>query len=834
MPTACTQCQTSNRDIAKYCKVCGYEIVSSNILAGKQLDFDELIGLSELKREVSEKITFAKGMRQSGRQFDKKQLHTILIGNTGTAKSKIADLLAKVYFKNSIISRPDSKTINAVDFTGFSKDLALNLNSAKGGIIFIDEVHKLVPAEYVPGQTTPMDKLYVEMEKQNGDPIIILSSRPEGFKEYLEKNPEVKKRFNLIFRLPDLTAEEMFELAKHQFTKQNFFLDPIAEVKLKKLFKTLEKKKDSEFGNGHDVNKIVNEIIEQHILKPGNPETFDIIPESAIKGKIDEDKSTEQIFEELNQFIGMEDVKNYIRNMIDRIEVSKRDAERTGKKFLFGEHLVITGNPGTGKTSIARKLGEIFSSIGLLPRGQVIEVDRSKMVSQYIGGTDKLVQQRCDEAQGGILFIDEAYTLKQDDNDKYGQEAIDTLLKRMEDDRGKFMVIAAGYEKEMQSFINSNPGLKSRFKEDNIFNLNDYAPSELYDIFKIFIEKDKYELNPETSTKLKKTIQGLYDKRDKNFGNGRDIRNLYEKCLSFRASRLRGASNHDLILYPEDIPLFEADSKDFTLEEALSELNNLIGLTSVKYQIAGLVDYLAVEKLRSTEGGKKTSLSIHFIFKGNPGTGKTTVARILSNIFKVMGLLTKGQLIETDRKDLVAEYIGQTATKTNKVIESAIGGVLFIDEAYTLVSGGGNDFGKEAIDTLLKRMEDDRGKIIVIAAGYNSDMDRFLDSNPGLTSRFTKHIIFDDYNPEEMSAIFRAMVKSKGMYLDPMADEYVLQLFESIFSKRDKNFANGRTVRNLFESVLQNQAMRISNEYKKGNDISGMINTIYKEDFNSN
>jgi len=830
MSIVCTQCQSQNRDIAKYCKACGYEVVILNKPV-KEQDFDELIGLSELKKEIAEKITFAKGMRQSGRQFDKKQLHTILIGNTGTAKSKIADLLAKMYFKNSIISKPDSKTINAVDFINFSKDLAVNLNAAKGGIVFIDEVHKLVPAEYVPGQTTAMDKLYVEMEKQNGDPLIILSSRPEGFNEYLEKNPEVKKRFNLIFKLPDLTAEEMFELAQLQFKKQNFKLDTNAETKLIKLFRTVVKKKDSEFGNGHDVNKIVNEIIEQHFLNPTNPGVFDTISENAIKGKIDEDKTTEQIFEELNQFIGMAEVKSYIRNMIDRIDVSKRDAERTGKKFLFGEHLVLTGNPGTGKTSIARKLGEIFSSIGLLPRGHVIEVDRKDLVSQYIGGTALTVKQKCDEAQGGILFIDEAYTLKQDDNDKYGQEAIDTLLKRMEDDRGKFMVIAAGYEKEMQSFITSNPGLKSRFKEDNFFSLKDYTPSELLEIFKIFIEKDNYELDIAAQVKLQKTIQLIYDKRDKNFGNGRDIRNLYEKCLSLRASRLRNTSSHDLILYPDDIPSYIDEEKKITIEEALVELNNLIGLTSVKEEIEKLIDYLAVEKLRSVEGGKKTSLNIHFIFKGNPGTGKTTVARILSNIFKAMGLLTKGQLVETDRKDLVAEYIGQTATKTNKIIESAIGGVLFIDEAYTLVSGGGNDFGKEAIDTLLKRMEDERGKIIVIAAGYNADMDRFLDSNPGLTSRFTKHISFDDYTAHEMTAIFKSMVKAKEMNLDIIAEEYVLEKFENIFSKRDKNFANGRTVRNLFESVLQNQAMRISTEYKKGNDVNNILNIIKREDF---
>ena len=361
--------------------------------------------------------------------------------------------------------------------------------------------------------------------------------------------------------------------------------------------------------------------------------------------------------------------------------------------------------------------------------------------------------------------------------------------------------------------------------------MKDYTPEELFKIFKVFVENDNYLLDNSAELKLQKNLQTLYDKRDKNFGNGRDIRNLYEKCLSLRATRLKNAVTHDLILYSEDIPSFDDESKIVTIDEALKELNNLIGLQSVKNEIYKLIDYLAVEKLRSTKGGKKSSLNIHFIFKGNPGSGKTTVARILANIFKAMGLLSKGHLIETDRKDLVAEYVGQTASKTNKVIESAIGGVLFIDEAYTLSSGAGNDFGKEVIDTLLKRMEDDRGKIIVIAAGYNNEMDKFLQSNPGLTSRFTKHILFEDYTPDEMVAIFKSMIKSKEMSLDENMDDFILNVFTNIFNKRDKNFANGRTVRNLFESVLQNQATRIANKYKKGVNISEIINVITIKDF---
>jgi SpoVK/Ycf46/Vps4 family AAA+-type ATPase len=831
MSLICSKCQQENRDIARYCKHCGARIaVADSSLPDASLD--ELIGLADLKKAIQNTVTFATRLQQSGRTFDKSTLHTILIGNTGTAKSRIPDILARIYYKNGIIAKPDVKVVNAASFESFFQDVPGNLNAARGGVIFIDEVNKLLPEKYIPGQTTMMDKLFAEMDGIHGDPVIILSSRPEGFKDYLNDNPKVRNRFGFIFELPDLSAVEMGELAQRLFARQKFSLSPVAKLKMEKLWRKTEREKDGTFGNGYTVQKIVDDIIEAHFLGLHYQDFPDVIQDYDIAGNFNEDKTTAQIFAELDDFVGMTDIKRYIRNLVERIKVSKRDAERTGKKYFFGEHLIFTGNPGTGKTTLARKLGEIFASIGLLDRGHVVEADRSTMVAQYVGQTAKQVQKLCDQAQGGILFIDEAYTLKQHDNDIFGQEAIDTVLKRMEDDRGKFMVIAAGYEKEMQDFITSNPGLKSRFKEENIFNLPDYDAKELFDIFQIFAKKGGYELNAEAAEKLQKVLLEMYDHRDKNFGNGRTVRNLYEQCLARRAARLQNAPDdeYDLILRPEDVP-GEEDKKVLSVDEALAALNRLIGLDAVKKEIAGLVDYLEVEKIRAASGGKSTSLNLHFIFKGNPGTGKTTVARILADIFKAMGLLSRGQLIETDRKDLVGRYVGETAPKTNKVIDRAMGGMLFIDEAYSLTPlDTGQDFGQEAVNTLLKRMEDDSGKFIVVAAGYDNEMQRFLDSNPGLSSRFSKHIHFEDYEPQELTDIFKLMVKSKGMTLASDMDTFLLHQFTGIYDNRDKNFANGRTVRNLFEAALQNQAVRIANLHKAGQDVKPVINVITKED----
>lgn len=243
---------------------------------------------------------------------------------------------------------------------------------------------------------------------------------------------------------------------------------------------------------------------------------------------------------------------------------------------------------------------------------------------------------------------------------------------------------------------------------------------------------------------------------------------------------------------------------------AKKELEALIGLESVKKEVGSLVNYIKVQQMREERGMRITPVSYHCVFTGNPGTGKTTVARIVSEIYKDLGILKKGHLVETDRSGLVAEYVGQTAVKTNNIIDSALDGILFIDEAYSLVDGGNSDYGKEAIATLLKRMEDDRDRLVVILAGYTDDMKRFIDSNPGLQSRFNRYIEFPDYSAEELHQIFLSSAKKYEYKLTEEADAFLKQALEDVVANKDKNFGNGRFVRNLFEKVVENQANRLS------------------------
>lgn len=532
-----------------------------------------------------------------------------------------------------------------------------------------------------------------------------------------------------------------------------------------------------------------------------------------------------EVFEELKSIIGLSGVKDSVRELVDYLEVIN-ERKQLGLKAQekISVHATFLGNPGTGKTTVARLMGKIFKGMGLLPGGEVIEVDRSALVGQYVGETAQKTEKIIEQASGNVLFIDEAYTLvKKGQSNDFGQEAIDVILKRMEDRKGDFFVIAAGYPAEMNDFLEANPGLKSRFTHH--FTFEDYTPDEMIQIFRKMIADEDYRISEEAEKLLFKEFTKLYRARDKNFGNARTVRKVFDdakiqvskrylKLAKYERTKekLTTISEEDVkeIFNTQDTKRdFQLPINEELLQEALAEINKLTGLPSVKRDVNELIKL--AKYYRSSGEDLRNKFSSHILFLGNPGTGKTTVARVISKIYSALGILPGGQLVETDRQGLVASYVGETAPKTTGMINKAIGGTLFIDEAYALVKKeAGSDFGQEAIDVLLKRMEDDRGKFIVIAAGYTNEMKLFLESNPGLKSRFTKTFSFEDYTPDELMEIFDRMAASNKLKLADDARYSLTKYFNNLYRNRDQNFGNARLVRNTFDMAIRKMNLRLS------------------------
>ena len=521
------------------------------------------------------------------------------------------------------------------------------------------------------------------------------------------------------------------------------------------------------------------------------------------------------VLAELDGLVGLEGVKAEVKKLVNLAKINEARRKQGLKTPPMTYHMAFTGNPGTGKTTVARLVARILHSLGVVSRGQLVETDRSGLVGRYAGETAVKTKAVIDKAMGGVLFVDEAYQLVGGDNDDYGKEAIATLLKRMEDDRDKFVVIVAGYTDEMRNFFDANTGLKSRFA--TTIEFADYTAAELAAIFRSMAKKNQFKLAPDLDSGLEGAIAKLTKRRDRAFGNARFVRQLFEDATGRQANRLAeaGTLSGDALttLELQDLGLGErkVDARAPDIKEVLAELDDLTGLEGVKDAVRKLVATVKANKLREEkglEGGVR--MSYNFVFTGNPGTGKTTVARILGRAFRALGVLERGNFVETDRSGLVAKYAGQTADKTNKLIDSAMGGVLFIDEAYQLNQGANDQYGSEAVATLLKRMEDARGSIVVIIAGYSDEMKKFMAINSGLESRFNRTIDFPDYTTAQLAAIFRSMAK-KGRYtLSPDVEKWLEPYIGMLTRKRTAKFGNARWARNLFEKSIERQALRVT------------------------
>ncbi|MCP9235159.1 AAA family ATPase [Lewinella sp. JB7] len=567
----------------------------------------------------------------------------------------------------------------------------------------------------------------------------------------------------------------------------------------------------------------------------------------AVLNAEDEESGTfEEIMGKLDALIGLHEVKQQMRDHAVYIQfLQLRQQRGFAMDTGIDVHAVFSGNPGTGKTTVARMMGKLYKKMGLLSNGHTVVADRVDLVGEYIGQTAPKTREVIESARGGVLFIDEAYSLARsnDDGKDFGREVIEILVKEMSNGRGDLAVIVAGYTEEMTRFLDSNTGLKSRFKHH--YEFRNFLPQELSRIADYAAKQLGVKLTLEAKALIDETITQAFRDRDRTFGNARYVHDLVEKVKIQMALRLMsrdetGASLSDdhlstieatdvrkiKLLYNQERPAIPVNEP--LLAATLAELDGLVGMDNIKDQLNELVSL--VRYYRKTSRDVLNAFQLHTVLVGNPGTGKTTIARILATLYNALGILERGHIVETDRQGLVAGYVGQTAEKTAKVIEEALGGVLFIDEAYSLTqlkTSQRGDFGDEAVQTLLKRMEDQRGEFFVCVAGYPDNMDAFLKANPGLSSRFDKVLRFEDYTPTQLTEIAERMFGQRQAQLTGPARTHLSNYLAFLYKYRDAYFGNARTVRQIVVDVLRRHDLR---QASGGTTQSGKQTRILKAD----
>lgn len=799
-------------------------------------ELDSIVGMSTVKEfvfKLEQHVLFER--KRTNSDSLGLSLHMIFTGNPGTGKTTIARIVSRYLKELGCLSSGHLVEVTRNDLVGryvgeTAQKTAEVIERAIGGVLFIDEAYSLARGKEDIFGVEAVDTLVKYMEDYRDNLVVILAGYSDEMRDFLNINSGLKSRFNYQINFPDYSAEELLDIADIISRSKGYTIDPACKGLLLDFFEKKQIPGKNDSGNGRMVRNVIEKAITNHSQRLSElSDDKDISSQMTVLNDEDfniEKKEPYDLEKELDKIIGLENVKQLIRNLELQLKVNmQRKAAGFQTSSQQSLNMVFVGNPGTGKTHVARTVAKMLKELGVLKEGQLVETDRGGLVSEYVGKTAQKTKDVFISALGGVLFIDEAYSLSSANS--FDREAIDTLIKLIEDHAGDIVVILAGYKKEMRDFMKNNSGLQSRF--NIVMDFPDYSIDELFKILNLQAKSKGFAIDPSAESVIKTCLEREVKKTEYS-GNGRLARNLLEAAIRKQTERLsssQGYSNEELITlrasdFEQDVKKVAVDS--FDLEKSMAAV---VGLEPVKDYFRSLAALIKLNKAREELGIiSDSNQTLHMIFTGNPGTGKTTMARILGNLLYDMGLLSGSNFIETDRAGLVAGYVGQTAIKTKEVINQALDGVLFVDEAYTLAQGGsGSDFGKEAIDTLLKDMDDNRERLVVVLAGYPEDMRRFLNTNPGLASRFPNVIHFPDYSEEELVQIAEKMFASKKYVLGEGTEEKLKEVFSSALEQ--PNFGNGRFVRNLCEKAERNLSERI---IRTNNITKESVTTIMPED----
>ena len=806
------------------------EALSGNLKPVAEMRSEALNRLNSLTGLNGVKATVERLRRRMLAGDQKEPGHYLFTGNPGTGKTTVARYMGQILRNLGMLKRGHLVEFTASELMSqmFNEehhgDFYETVKHAMDGVLFIDEAYQLTTDTTGRGRPI-LDALLPFMENNRKNICVIVAGYEDEMDDFLKYNSGFQSRFTESVHFDNYSGAELQAILLAMLEEQGIQADAdYQEYALRALTRYVEiHGKEKSFGNARYVrteflpdsldaqtDRLIRQYGEDFPRELKQQLTGADIPPELVRFTKQPlpQPDTRTAAEKLDDLVGYEPIKAELRKLL-KSKRSTQDEELGVIRMPERLHWVLEGNPGTGKTMIAKLIGQVYRECGILSKGHTVKVTRSDLVGEYMGQTAQKTRRCIDRAMGGVLFIDEAYALTKVEGSGsggYGQEAIVELVEAMEDYKGEFAVICAGYPNDMEDFLKANAGLASRMKK---FVLEDYTPAELAQIFVQKCREQKAELEPSLAEKLECFFanQKRRESKLRDWGNGREAENLLREML------------HEW----DDHPVFQEDEngrtrlltadhmpKELTrylkgkakAEEeprsAVEEIQQLIGFDEVKQE---LKDLLSLGQMGTNPDMEDLleDMNLHWVLRGNPGTGKTTVAELIGKVYKEIGLLSRGHTVKVTRADLVAEYVGQTAVKTKQCIERAMGGVLFIDEAYTLKRAGssGGDFGQEAIDTLLEQMSDRNGEFAVIVAGYPREMEVFLQSNPGLASRFEKNFLLKDYTAEELCQIFLQKCRKWKFVLAEDLQEVLKPLFAHMIDARLKSWANGREAENL-------------------------------------
>lgn len=781
-------------------------------------------------------------------------LNIALLGSPGTGKTTLARIFGRILRDEGILSSGHMIELKVADLiSNVVGDTAIRtrraIERALDGVLFIDEAYALTEEANKSFGEQCVAELVAAMSDYKGRLSVVIAGYTDKILNFIEgkSNPGLKSRFPVQNRwtLENYDPVELEQIFLSKLKGTGYTVDPDLARLLPSAFTLWHKEQDPRnFGNARDVEDILVQCVQGNagdrssIMKEdfrGNPawERYLALRKPAA--------ALEEVLKPLDAYVGLANVRRQFEDIYYKITWELENNANSG--ILAPGHYIFSGNPGTGKTEVAQLIGKLLHSLGMLPSSEIVKTSASKLMGTAVGEAGQNIQNHILEAEGKVLFIDEAHQLA-DSSDPQGKSIVNVLIPEMEEKRHKFSVVLAGYPDELKQLLNSDPGLSSRVSQ---IDFDDYTPGELLEIAKIMVRQHKRKLTSGAEDMLLRLLAFLYNNRTRGFGNARLVReDLLDKKIfpamlrRLNAENLQGEElffirSTDILAAappgfdPGDWTDVATGQAEISVEVSLRELNKLVGLTSVKKNITLLAQTLQIAQKRK----EKEIYPGHYVFSGNPGTGKTTVARLMGKIFRQMGLLKKGHVVEVKREDLVAGYVGQTAMKTKEAINKALGGVLFIDEAYQLVrhQGATSDFGIEAIDTLLASMEDYRDRLCVIVAGYPELMRQFVQANPGLVRRFSKEniISFTDYQADELLDIALIYLRKYNYKLTAGALNKLTVLLCSWDSRRGTpSFGNAGDVRNLVNRIRRRHAARLSSLGREADEEE--LHTIIEDD----